>query len=95
MTTVKPRVDVVIVGMGWTGAIMAKQLTDAGLAVVALERGADRDTQPDFARAKPQPLMSESRHAPRSGTEGPATTARAACLRVGWDPDGYRTAPDR
>jgi gluconate 2-dehydrogenase alpha chain len=52
MTTVKPRVDVVIVGMGWTGAIMAKQLTDAGLAVVALERGADRDTQPDFAYPK-------------------------------------------
>ena len=25
--------------MGWTGAIMAKELTDAGLTVVALERG--------------------------------------------------------
>ena len=35
--------------MGWTGAIMAKELTDAGLRVVALERGPDRDTQPDFA----------------------------------------------
>ena len=49
MATVKPKVDAVIVGMGWTGAIMAKELTDAGLHVVALERGADRDTQPDFA----------------------------------------------
>ena len=49
MTTTRPRVDAVIVGMGWTGAIMAKELTDAGLSVVALERGADRDTQPDFA----------------------------------------------
>jgi gluconate 2-dehydrogenase alpha chain len=45
----KPKVDVLIVGMGWTGAIMAKELTDAGLHVVALERGGDRDTQPDFA----------------------------------------------
>jgi gluconate 2-dehydrogenase alpha chain len=49
MAIVKPKVDAVIVGMGWTGAIMAKELTDAGLRVVALERGPDRDTQPDFA----------------------------------------------
>ena len=52
MANVKPKVDSVIVGMGWTGAIMAKELTDAGLNVVALERGADRDTQPDFAYPK-------------------------------------------
>ena len=41
-----------IVGLGWTGAIMAKELTEAGLSVVALERGPDRDTQPDFAYPK-------------------------------------------
>lgn len=40
--------DVVIVGMGWTGAIFAKELTDAGLNVVALERGRPRGTDPDF-----------------------------------------------
>lgn len=28
---------------------MAKRLTDEGLHVVALERGPDRDTQPNFA----------------------------------------------
>ncbi|WP_288754255.1 hypothetical protein, partial [uncultured Pseudomonas sp.] len=33
------KVDAVIVGFGWTGAIMAKELTEAGLHVVALERG--------------------------------------------------------
>jgi gluconate 2-dehydrogenase alpha chain len=49
MTIVKNKVDAVIVGMGWTGAIMAKELTDAGLNVVCLERGPDRDTQPDFS----------------------------------------------
>ncbi|WP_305822648.1 GMC family oxidoreductase [Massilia brevitalea] len=49
MAIVKNKVDVVIVGMGWTGAIMAKELTDAGLNVVALERGPDRDTQTDFS----------------------------------------------
>ena len=41
-------VDAVIIGYGWTGAIMAKTLTDAGLSVVALERGPARDTAPDF-----------------------------------------------
>ena len=49
MAIVKNKVDAVIVGMGWTGAIMAKELTDAGLHVVVLERGPDRDTQPDFS----------------------------------------------
>jgi gluconate 2-dehydrogenase alpha chain len=49
MANVKPKTDVVIVGLGWTGSILAKELTDAGLNVVALERGPDRDTQPDFS----------------------------------------------
>ncbi len=45
----KPHVDAVIVGFGWTGAILAKELTEAGLNVVALERGQNRDTYPDGA----------------------------------------------
>ncbi|WP_430391699.1 GMC family oxidoreductase [Dyella sp. 20L07] len=48
MTRMKP-VDVVIVGFGWTGAIMAMELTEAGVNVLALERGSYRDTSPDFA----------------------------------------------
>jgi len=40
--------DVVIVGLGWTGSIMAEQLTAAGLDVVAIERGPWRDTATDF-----------------------------------------------
>src|SRR6204780_3315874 len=47
-TTLKP-VDAVLVGFGWTGAIMGQQLCDAGLNVVALERGPWRDPAPDFA----------------------------------------------
>ena len=35
-------VDAVMVGMGWTGSIMARELTKAGLSVVGLERGAHR-----------------------------------------------------
>jgi len=46
--TLKP-VDVVLVGFGWTGAIMGQQLCDAGLEVLALERGPWRDTPSDFA----------------------------------------------
>lgn len=45
-------VDVVIVGFGWTGAIMAKEMTEAGQRVVALERGVYRDTYPDGAYPK-------------------------------------------
>ncbi len=47
MATIMKKVDAVIVGFGWTGAIMAKELTEAGLHVVALERGPMQDTYPD------------------------------------------------
>jgi gluconate 2-dehydrogenase alpha chain len=47
--TTAPKVDVLIVGFGWTGAIMAQELTDAGLNVLAVERGDWMDTSTDFA----------------------------------------------
>ena len=47
MAIKKDKVDAVIVGFGWTGAILGQELTDAGLNVVALERGAMRDTPTD------------------------------------------------
>ncbi|GAB2802184.1 GMC family oxidoreductase [Halomonas shantousis] len=50
--TRKEPVDVVIIGLGWTGSIMGMELTDAGLDVLALERGPDR-TNEDFAYPKP------------------------------------------
>src|ERR1700691_5024703 len=43
-----PKKDVAIIGMGWTGSILANELTDAGLDVVAIERGPWRDTATDF-----------------------------------------------
>jgi len=49
MATRLPPVDIVIVGMGWTGGILAKELAQTGLKIVALERGAPRSTQNDFA----------------------------------------------
>src|SRR5579872_3089201 len=41
--------DVVIVGLGWTGSIMAEQLSAAGLNVTAIERGPWRETGTDFS----------------------------------------------
>jgi gluconate 2-dehydrogenase alpha chain len=43
-----PRKDVVIIGLGWTGSILAHELTADGLEVVAIERGPWRDTATDF-----------------------------------------------
>ncbi|MBO9689427.1 MAG: GMC family oxidoreductase [Mitsuaria chitosanitabida] len=45
-------VDVVIVGLGWAGSLMAIELAQAGLKVRALERGPDRPPS-DFAYPKP------------------------------------------
>ena len=48
MTTKLKSADIVIVGLGWTGGILAKELAETGLSIVVLERGAPRDTNPDF-----------------------------------------------
>ena len=49
MATKLKEVDVVVVGLGWTGGILSKELTEAGLKVVALERGGLPDPAKDFA----------------------------------------------
>ena len=49
MTTRLKEVDVVIVGLGWTGGILAKELTEAGMTVVALERGGMRTSENDYS----------------------------------------------
>ncbi|MBM7046293.1 GMC family oxidoreductase [Rhizobium lusitanum] len=48
MATKLPKTDAVIIGLGWAGSIIANELTDEGLDVVALERGPWRDTAADF-----------------------------------------------
>ena len=48
MATKLKSADIVIVGLGWTGGILAKELADTGLSIVVLERGKPRDTNPDF-----------------------------------------------
>ncbi|HZT25002.1 MAG TPA: GMC family oxidoreductase [Pseudolabrys sp.] len=43
-----PHKDVVIIGLGWTGSILAHELTDEGLDVIAIERGPWRDEATDY-----------------------------------------------
>lgn len=54
--------DVVIVGLGWTGSILGMELAREGLEVVALERGEDRNTVPEF---KYPDMMDELRYGVR------------------------------
>src|ERR1700746_2392523 len=49
-----PATDVVIVGLGWTGSILAHELAGSGLNIVAIERGPWRDTATDFPPAYAQ-----------------------------------------
>ena len=63
MATKLPPVDVVLVGFGWTASIIGQELTDAGLQVLALERGSFRDTVPDFATTQ---IQDELRYAVRN-----------------------------
>ncbi len=57
-------VDAVLVGFGWTASIMAQELTEAGLQVLALERGQDCDTVPEMATTH---VQDELRYAMRNG----------------------------
>jgi len=49
MATMLKEVDAVTIGVGFTGSILARELTKAGLKVVGLERGANRTARDDFA----------------------------------------------
>ncbi|MFD2830368.1 GMC family oxidoreductase [Corticicoccus populi] len=50
MATELDRKEVVVVGMGWAGSIVAAELAKAGKNVIGLERGAERKTE-DFLLA--------------------------------------------
>jgi gluconate 2-dehydrogenase alpha chain len=42
-------VDVVLVGAGWTGGILGKEFSEAGMTVVCLERGGPQSSSEDFS----------------------------------------------
>ena len=48
MTIKLKETDAVVIGMGFSGAILSRELTKAGLNVVGLERGADRNPAEEF-----------------------------------------------
>lgn len=48
MARTEKKKDVVIVGLGWTGSILGMELAQDGLEIVALERGHDQNTVPNF-----------------------------------------------
>lgn len=60
MPTELDKVEVVTIGVGWAGGIVAAELTKAGHKVVGLERGTNRATE-DFAN-KHDELKYSSRH---------------------------------
>ena len=58
-----PHRDVVIVGLGWTGSILAHGLAEHGLDVIAIERGPWRDTATDYPPSyAPDELRYHIRH---------------------------------
>jgi gluconate 2-dehydrogenase alpha chain len=61
VTKLKP-VDVVVVGTGVVGSILCKELADAGLKVVGLERGRMIDPQHDFAMPYAHDELKFDRH---------------------------------
>jgi gluconate 2-dehydrogenase alpha chain len=56
------KVNVVTVGAGWTAAVFAQILTQAGLTVVSIEQGPERWANPDFEHNH-DPLRYHVRHA--------------------------------
>src|SRR5512142_805706 len=59
---VQKKVNVVTVGAGWTAAVFAQILTEAGLTVVSIEQGPERWANPDFEHNH-DPLRYHVRHA--------------------------------
>jgi gluconate 2-dehydrogenase alpha chain len=48
MTITLKETDAVVIGIGWTGSVVARELTKAGLNVVGLERGSKRMPRENF-----------------------------------------------
>ena len=97
MATKLKEVDVVVVGLGWTGGILSKELTEAGLKVVALERGGlpSPGKDPDIGGSDEQV---SPRMASRPGSIFPSKRAATFAIIVRrrqaiggghpWSPDG-------
>lgn len=70
-------VDVVLVGAGWTGGILGKELAEAGFKVVCLERGGPQSTADDFTVPRMRDeLALAQRHAMMVNTNDTTETVR-------------------
>ncbi len=76
MATKLKEVDVLIVGLGWTGGIMAKELSEAGLQVVALERGSMRTAEDYSVPRVRDELRYVTRHDLMQNTQKDTLTVR-------------------
>jgi gluconate 2-dehydrogenase alpha chain len=92
----RAKVDAVIVGLGWAGSLMANELTQAGLNVVAVERGGWRDTSSDFPTSMD---TDELRYATRRELLQPLSvetvTFRNCGISIPINSAGARVAPGR
>lgn len=62
--------DVIVVGLGWAGGIVAAELTKAGLNVVGVERGPDREGEPGaFAGSRDELRIKRLDHTQRTDLE--------------------------
>src|SRR5262245_25789703 len=61
MATKRKPVDAVVIGVGWAGSILGKELAQSGLKVVGLERGGERDQQ-DFTLPMVHDQLKYDRH---------------------------------
>lgn len=104
MSQIRNKADVVIVGLGWAGSVMAEELTRAGLHVVAIERGAWRDTSTDFPvsidadelrfhtrRKILQPMSVETTTFRNRGDQLAAPVRNWSAFQYGWNVGGAGT----
>lgn len=104
MSQTRKKADVVIVGLGWAGSLMAEELTRAGLEVVAIERGAWRDTSTDFPpavdpdelrwhtrRKMLQPMSVETMTFRNHPNQDSAPIRNWSAFQFGWDVGGAGT----
>lgn len=61
MATKRKPVDAVVIGVGWAGSILGKELAQSGLKVVGLERGGERQQQ-DFTLPMVHDQLKYDRH---------------------------------
>ncbi|WP_202436320.1 GMC family oxidoreductase [Vibrio eleionomae] len=104
MAIERAKADVVICGLGWSGSIIAEELTRAGLNVVAIERGAWRDTSTDFPpavdpdelrwqtrRAMTQPMSVETTTFRNNPKQDAAPVRNWSAYQFGWNVGGAGT----